>query len=179
MKTPFNQTNPFDEGLASSKVNRTAKKSKREKPAYKGISRIDSDHNHTHGWYVRVRQNGTVRSKFFSDQKHGGVAKALMKARRFYKNQMKEVVAETLGEVPEKLPNRVIVTKNRNNNTGVVGVQLVERRNPGGSLYRAYRVCWSDKSGKSHTKFFSIKKLGREEAFQLARQYRKEKLLED
>lgn len=178
MKTPFNQVNPFEEHLVSNGKSASAKKPKREKPSYKGISRIDSDHNHTHGWYVRVRQNGKVRSKFFSDQKHGGIAKALMKARRFYKNEMREIVAETLGEIPDKLPNRVIVTKNRNNNTGVVGVQLVERKNPGGSMYRAYRVCWSDNSGKSHTKFFSIKKLGEKEAFRQACDYRKKKLLE-
>ncbi|HQU73238.1 MAG TPA: AP2 domain-containing protein [Calditrichia bacterium] len=150
----------------------------RHRPAYKGISRIDSEESHTHGWYVRIRRDGKVKSRFFSDRKYGGVAKALMKARRHYKQEMKRLIKDTLGEVPKKLPERVIVTRNRHNNTGVIGVQRVERENPGGSVYRAFRVCWTDDNGKARTRFFSINKMGEKEAFKQACQHRREKLLE-
>ena len=175
MRNPFNNSNPFTEKQSTRKNNRA----KREKPAYKGISRIDSDHNHTHGWYVRVRKDGKVTSKFFSDRKYGGVAKALMKARRHYKKEMQELIAQQLGETPRHLPNRVIVTKNKNNNTGVIGVQKIVRENPGGSIYRAFRVCWTDQDNKPRTKFFSIDKFGEKDAFRKACAYRKARLLED
>ena len=167
MMNPFNNPPP-------DLVKPVKKASKQKK--YKGISRIDSDYNHTHGWYVRIRKNGKVKSKFFSDKKYGGIVKALMKARRHYRNEMRELFNETLGEAPKKIPNRVIVTKNKNNNTGVIGVQRIERKNPGGSVYHAFRVCWTNSSGKAKTKFFSIDKLGEKVAFQLACKFRKEKL---
>lgn len=176
MKNPFNQKNPYETENTAVKPNKSAK-SPKTKPSYKGISRIDSDYNHTHGWYVRVRQNGKVKSKFFSDQKYGGIVKALNKARRYYKKQMRALFSKTLGEAPKRIPDRVIVTKNKNNNTGIIGVQRIERQNPGGSIYKAFRVCWTEKSGKAKTKFFSIDKYGEKKAFELAREFRKEKLL--
>lgn len=174
MKNPFNQSNPFEK-----KTSKKSARDARSRPSYKGISRIDSDHNHTHGWYVRVRQSGKVKSKFFSDQKYGGIVNALMKARRHYKKEMQKIFSKTLGEAPKHIPDRVIVTKNKNNNTGIIGVQKIERENPGGSIYKAYRVCWTEKSGKAKTKFFSIDKYGDKKAFELACQFRKEKILSD
>ena len=177
MRTPFNN-GPIEEERVERK--RSLDKPKpRTKPSYKGISRIDSDHNHTHGWYVRIRQDGLVRSKFFSDRKYGGIVQALRKARRFYKTEMKKVLDETLGEAPSHIPNRVIVTKNKNNNTGVIGVQRIERENSGGSVYRSFRVCWTESEGKARTKFFSIAKYGEEEAFRLACEFRRKMLLTD
>jgi hypothetical protein len=174
MRTPFN-SNPFQDEFTKKRVSERSA----SKPSYKGISRIDSDHNHTHGWYVRVRQNGKVRSKFFSDRKYGGIVEALRKAKRFYKKEMQKILDETLGEAPKHIPDRVIVTKNKNNNTGVIGVQRIERENPGGTTYRAFRVCWTEKNGKARTKFFSINKLGEEKAFELACEYRRKVLLEE
>ncbi len=43
----------------------------------KGISRIDSKACRTYGWYVRVRFNGRVVSKMFSDLKCGGASESL------------------------------------------------------------------------------------------------------
>lgn len=176
MKNPFNQPNPLKLDDESGKK-KTSSRVAKNRLAYKGISRIDSDHNHTHGWYVRIRQNGKVRSKFFSDRKYGGISKALMKARRYYRKQMQLIFQEALGSVPDKIPDRVIVTKNKHNNTGVIGVQRIERSNPGGSTYRAYRVCWTGQDGKARTKFFSINKYGEKKAFKMACQHRKDKLL--
>ena len=166
-------------GTQSANDDRRRSTNKPKSSKSKGISRIDSDFNHTHGWYVRVRKDGKVHSKFFSDKKYGGIAKALMKARRHYKKEMQSIMSETLGEAPSKIPDRVLVTKNKNNNTGVIGVQKIVRENPGGSIYQAYRVCWTEKGGKARTKFFSIDKFGEKEAFNMACKFRREKLFTD
>ena len=145
----------------------------------KGISRIDSESCRTYGWYVRARFNGKVVSKLFSDNKHGGKAKALMKARRFYKNELTNLIKKNSDLKVDKIPTKTIITQNRMNNTGLVGVQKIVRQNPGGSVYRAFRVNWTDSKGISRTKFFSIDKLGEKEAFKSAKNYRIEKLLEN
>jgi len=49
----------------------------------RGISRIDQDERHTHGWYVRVQRAGRSVAKFFPDQALGGKGKALAAARKF------------------------------------------------------------------------------------------------
>jgi hypothetical protein len=144
----------------------------------KGISRIDSEACRTYGWYVRARFQGKVISKLFSDRKYGGKAKALMKARRFYKKSMEKLVRKHSDIATDKIPVKTIVSKNKRNNTGVVGVQKIERKNYGGTVYQAYRVNWTDRSGKSRTKFFSIDKHGDKKAFVMACQHRKDKIME-
>jgi hypothetical protein len=145
----------------------------------KGISRIDSETCRTYGWYVRARFDGKVISKLFSDRKYGGKAKALMKARRYYKKSFEKLIRKHSDLTTEKLPVKTIVTRNRKNNTGVVGVQKITKHNSGGTIYVAYRVNWTDTGGKSRNKFFSIEKLGTRKAFKLACEYRKEKLVEN
>jgi hypothetical protein len=145
----------------------------------KGISRIDSEACRTYGWYVRIRFNGKSVSKLFSDKKYGGKAQALMKARRFYKKSSEKLMKKMMKIYANKLPVKQIVTKNRRNNTGVVGVQRIDRKNSGGSIYRAFRVNWTDKTGKSRNKFFSIEKFGEKKAFELACEYRQEKVGEN
>jgi hypothetical protein len=145
----------------------------------KGISRIDSEACRTYGWYVRARFNGKVVSKLFSDNKYGGKAKALMKARRFYKKTLTDLIKKNSDLKIDLIPIKTIITQNKMNNTGQVGVQKIVRRNPGGSVYRAFRANWTDTKGKSRTKFFSIDKHGEKEAFKLAKSYRIEKLLEN
>jgi len=145
----------------------------------KGISRIDSEACRTYGWYVRLRYNGKSVAKLFSDKKYGGKAQALMKARRYYKKSAEKLKKEMLKLYSNKLPVKPIVSKNRRNNTGVVGVQRIDRKNTGGSVYRAFRVNWTDKSGKSKNKFFSFEKFGEKKAFELACKYRQEKVKEN
>lgn len=145
----------------------------------KGISRIDSEICRTYGWYVRARFNGKMISKLFSDNKYGGKAKALMKARRFHKKALAKLIKQAGHSLPDKLPSRSVVSRNRRNNTGVVGVQKVTRKNKKGTNYEAYRVNWTDRDGTSRTKFFSITKMGDKEAFKSACAYRREKVLEN
>lgn len=47
---------------------------------HSGVSRIDQAPKFTHGWSVRVRIEGKIKSKFFSDKKLGGRDMALVKA---------------------------------------------------------------------------------------------------
>lgn len=145
----------------------------------KGISRIDSEACRTYGWYVRLRFNGKSIAKLFSDKKYGGKAQALMKARRYYKKSSEKLLKEMMKIYSNKLPCKTIVTKNKRNNTGLVGVQRIDRQNAGGSVYRAFRVNWTDKNGKSCNKFFSIDKYGEKQAFQIASEYRKQKVEEN
>lgn len=154
-------------------------KEKKKKKKYKGISRIDSEHNHTHGWYVRIRQDGKVRSKFFSDGRYDNkVFEALRAAKRWQKKEMEKLVADVLREPVKlkKIPPCIIVTKNKNNNTGVVGVQEIVRENPGGTIYHAFRVCWTE-TGQPRTKFFSITKYGEKKAFEMACKFRQKVML--
>ncbi|MFZ0389883.1 MAG: AP2 domain-containing protein [Calditrichia bacterium] len=142
----------------------------------KGISRIEQPEKFTFGWYVRVRYKGKVKSKFFSDKKHGDRAKAFMKARSFYKQQMKKVLGKIAGEPVDHVPDTVIVTQHKSNNTGIVGIQKIKRKRKTGGWYKAYRVAWKE-NGKVKTKFFSVEKYGEKEAFQLARNLKTERLL--
>lgn len=144
----------------------------------KGISRIDSEACRTYGWYVRARVNGKVISKLFSDVKYGGRAKALMKARRFYKKSMHKLVKQNTDFTTDKIPVKPIISRNNRNNTGIVGVQKIVRHNPGGTVYQAYRANWTERNGKPHTKFFSVEKLGERQAFKMACEVRNQKLLE-
>ncbi len=144
----------------------------------KGISRIDSKVCRTYGWYVRVRFNGKIVSKMFSDLKYGGRAKALMKARRFYKKTMRKLVKRHTDFNTDKIPIKTIISRNDRNNTGVVGVQKIVRQKKDGTLYQAYRANWTETDGKSKTKFFSVEKYGDRQAFKLACELRKAKLLE-
>lgn len=145
----------------------------------RGISRIDSEVCRTYGWYVRARFNGKVISKLFSDKKYGGKAKALMKARRYYKKSFETLIKKYSDFNPNKVPAKIIVSQNRKNNTGVVGVQKITKHNSGGTVYVAYRVNWTDKTGKSRNKFFSVEKWGDKKAFKLARECRRQMILEN
>lgn len=145
----------------------------------RGISRIDSEVCRTYGWYVRARFNGKVISKLFSDKKYGGKAKALMKARRYYKKSFETLIKKYSDFNPNKVPAKIIVSQNRKNNTGVVGVQKITKHNSGGTVYVAYRVNWTDKTGKSRNKFYSVEKWGDKKAFKLAREYRRQMILEN
>ncbi len=144
----------------------------------KGISRIEQPEKFTYGWYVRVRYKGKTKSKFFSDRKHGDRAKAFMKAKSYYKQQMKIIMQKIAGEPVDKIPNVVLVTKHKDNNTGVVGVQKIKRKRKTGGFYKAYRVTWTQ-DGKIKTKFFSIEKYGDKEAFRLARKHKTDVLIGD
>lgn len=129
---------------------------------HKDIARIDQASKNTHGWYVRVRFNRKIHSKLFSDLKHGGRAASLLAAIAWRDSKEKE-----LGK---PRTDRHIVTVS-NTSTGVVGVRLNEKLN-------RYEVSWVTLPGKQRKASISILRYGKEKAFQIACEKRKEKEIE-
>ena len=119
---------------------------------HKDVARIDQEDKRTHGWYVRVRFNGTTHSKFFSDRKCGGRYASLLAALAW-----RDVTEKQLGKVRT---DKHIVTVS-NTVTGVVGVRLNEK------LGR-YEVSWVKDEGKQGKTSVSIRKHGKEKAFKIA-----------
>lgn len=132
------------------------------KSGHKGISRIDSETNKTHGWYVRVQYLGATHAKFFSDSAHGGEQKALQKAVK-HRNSIER-------ELGKPRTDRTITAVSSRNTSGVQGVKRVAKA--GGY---AYEVTWSPAPGQVHRTTVSIKKYGEDEAFRRACRIRQQK----
>ncbi|MFH7326603.1 AP2/ERF family transcription factor [Desulfurivibrio sp. C05AmB] len=126
---------------------------------HKDVARIDQESKRTHGWYVRVKFMGKTHTKFFSDGKHGGRYSGLLKALAW-----RDHTEISLGKIRS---DRHIVTVS-NTSTGVVGVRHNEKLN-------RYEVSWVTQEGKQGNTSFSIRKYGKEKAFELACRIRQEK----
>lgn len=126
---------------------------------HKDVARIDQDSKRTHGWYVRVRFMGKTHSKFFSDGKYGGRYSSLLAALAW-----RDQTEISLGKVRT---DRHIVTVS-NTQSGVVGVRLNEKLN-------RYEVSWVNPEGRQGKTSVSIRKHGKEKAFELACQIRQQK----
>jgi len=126
---------------------------------HKDIARIDQVSKKTYGWYARVRFNGIIHAKLFSDLKHGGRAASLIAAIAWRDATEKEI--------GKPRTDRSIVSASRKN-AGVVGVRLNEKLNK-------YEVSWVTSQGKQGKTSVSILKYGKEKAFQIACERRREK----
>lgn len=126
---------------------------------HKDIARIDQEIKRTHGWYVRVRFYGKTYSKFFSDGKCGGRYSSLLAAVAW-----RDQTEKKLGKV--RTDKHVVTVSNTT--TGVVGVRLNDK------LGR-YEVSWVNKEGKQGKTSVSIRKHGKEAAFQRACEIRHQK----
>ena len=132
---------------------------KNQAEKHKDIVRVDQASKRTYGWYVRVRFNGKIHAKLFSDLKHGGRAASLLAAiawRDF-----------TEKEIGKPRTDRNIVTMSKTN-AGIVGVRLNKKLN-------RYEVSWVTLQGKQGKTTVSILKHGKEKAFKIACERRKEK----
>ncbi|MDX2128077.1 MAG: AP2/ERF family transcription factor [Chloroherpetonaceae bacterium] len=129
------------------------------------ISRIDS--GATHAWFVRMRRNGKVFSKTFSDRKLGGKDASLQKAIQFRD--------EMLGQLDHiagiQIPRFRFLKENKRNKSGYTGVLKLSRTQYG-ILREDYVAQWHEERYKLRRKYFSIAKFGEEEAFRLAKEYR-------
>jgi len=125
----------------------------------KDIARIDQESKRTHGWYVRVRFQGTTHSKFFSDKKCGGRYSSLLSAIAW-----RDTTEKKLGKIRT---NKHLVTVS-NSGTGVVGVRLNDN-------FNRYEVSWVTTRGKQGKTSVSIRKHGKEGAFIKACAIRQEK----
>lgn len=126
---------------------------------HKDVARIDQENKRTHGWYVRVRFQGTTHSKFFSDGKCGGRYSSLLAALTW-----RDAMEKKIGKIRT---DRHLVTVS-NTTTGVVGVRFNEKLN-------RYEVSWVNRVGKQGKTSVSVNKNGKERAFQIACEIRKVK----
>lgn len=143
---------------------------KKRDPEMKGISRIDS--KGTHGWYVRIYKNGRTYSKLYSDSKYGGTDKALNFAKK-----ARQVALETLSSVPDNNQRR-LVTHDKRNKSGIIGVSRTTKTNANGDVSMYYQVTWSPSKGKIKNRQWSVRKFGEEEAFRRAKEFR-ESVMQD
>lgn len=135
----------------------------------KGISRIET--SSTLGWYVRVYRNKRTYSKFFSDTKYGGKDKALEMA-LFEKEELSKMISK----IPKKPTKRRVVTKDKRNTTGVLGVSRTSKKASNGKSYDCYTVSWRPEPKVQKSTSFSIKKYGEEKALEMAIQLRRKKI---
>lgn len=130
----------------------------------KGISRIDS--RDTHGWYVRIYKNGKTYSKLYSDNKYGGRDRALLvafKARLLALESLKDIQTE---------PKRRLVTSDKRNKSGIIGVSKTAKINKNGTTSDYYQVTWSPEAGHVKNRQWSVRKFGEQNARKLAIEFR-------
>ncbi|HEY0005444.1 MAG TPA: hypothetical protein VGB17_11595 [Pyrinomonadaceae bacterium] len=141
------------------------------KSGHKGICRIDQPLRKTHGWYARVRFNGASRSKFFSDETHGGKEKALERAVE-YRN-------ETERELGKPRTDRLVIARNPRNSSGFMGVQRKTKRIKTAQGVRVtrnvYEITWSPEPGRLKRAWVSIDEYGEEAALRRACAIRRQK----
>ncbi|TWU64842.1 MULTISPECIES: AP2/ERF family transcription factor [Crateriforma] len=139
--------------------------------ANRNITRIDR--KTTGGYLVRVMRRGELTSWYFSDKEYGSKRKALAAAKE-YRDELEGGLA---GYSAKQLAK-----KQRSNNTsGVVGVRLVEEKDPrwpSQPTYRYWVAQWSPQKGVRRTKRFSVEKYGEDKAYKMAVQARKKGVAE-
>jgi hypothetical protein len=133
-------------------------------PDLKGISRIDA--KGTHGWYVRIYRQGKTYSRLFSDSKYGTKERAL----KFAKKE-RDILYANAHNLPDK-PNRRLVTHDRRNKSGIIGVSRTVKQNKNDTTSVYFQVTWSPRKGEIKNRQWSVKKYGEDEAFRLAKEFR-------
>ena len=123
---------------------------------HKDIARIDQELKCTHGWYVRIKFQGKILNKFFSDKKNGGKDSSLELAITWRDH--------TRAKIGKSQSDRQIVTVTKNA-TRVVGVYLEKKQD-------RYIVTWANPNGRQNKTSVSIKKHGEAAALKLAIQKR-------
>ncbi len=124
---------------------------------YKNITRME--YKPPFGWMVRIQYNKKKHEKFFKDSGYGGKSSSLLAAMAWRDKKKKE-----LG-----MPNTHLhVVGSAKSNTGVCGVSFSARTGK-------YYVSWNDAKGHPCRTAISVRKHGKEKAFQIACQIRKER----
>ncbi|MDR2738200.1 MAG: hypothetical protein LBB18_04675 [Puniceicoccales bacterium] len=141
----------------------------KEKTHDKNISRIDS--KTTKGWLVRGYKNGQRYSKLFSDGKLGGKENSRIKAKIFC-NELRL----RLNAIPSKPRKQKIVSHDKRNQTGVLGVSKLSKNGKDNKKLEFYSVTWRPSKGKQKCTSFSITKYGEDLAFKKAVSLRYEEL---
>lgn len=129
------------------------------KPMF-GISRLDQEEKHNHGYQVRVTHKGLkVGARFFPDKSLGGPRKALAAAKA-YRDEVVQQHPEVLDRALKK-PRKVPQSE-------VPGVTHV--RSSKGGKYFYWQAAWFVK-GLRKTRKFSILRFGDAKAKELAEEF--------
>ena len=120
----------------------------------KGLSRIDSEKNKTHGWYARVYGGDKTFSRFFSDYRYPSPADARKAAIAHLNHLTLEISEKFKDYIPGQSQPKYRKNPDKNNTSGTVGVHRSE------SVRREKRVSywvatWSE-AGKCRRKYFYI-----------------------
>ena len=151
--------------VAKKATKKAAKKSTRRRTGLKGISRIDQEEKHNHGWFVRVTRKGKTYSAFFTDKKHGGKGKALAAA--------KVGLEKLRAKYPPMSRKEFARVQRRKTKSGIVGVTRLTKKVKGKN-YEFWQATWSPRTGVIEKKVYSITKYGEDKAKRLAVKARKE-----
>ena len=147
---------------------RTPEKRLKNKESVKNIKRIDS--TKTHGWQVHVHRSGILKTKLFSDRRHGGKLKALAAAK-----QHRDVLISEMAELEKPLWR---IKRKPRTNTGELGVSLTGYTNRSGEKRKMITVNARSEVGKTVNRKFSVEKLGYDEALKKAVAWRRKVLRE-
>jgi hypothetical protein len=127
-----------------------------------GISRIDQQAKHNHGFFVRLQRQGKTHSAFFTDKMHGGRKRALAAAQKHYRKLLAK-----WGPPARKRRSWWAQIPRRKGSSGIVGVQkVVVRRHGEARMY--WKATWSPKPYVVRRKLFSCWEFGSKKARQLA-----------
>ncbi|MEM6602300.1 MAG: hypothetical protein AAF649_13050, partial [Verrucomicrobiota bacterium] len=116
----------------------TKKAGRRRRTGLKGISRIDQEEKHNHGWFVRVTRKGKTYSAFFTDKKHGGKGKALAAA--------KVGLEKLRAKYPPMSRKEFARVQRRKTKSGIVGVTRLTKKVKGKN-YDFWQATWSPRTG--------------------------------
>ena len=120
----------------------------------KNISRIDQPSKNTFGWFVRIRRDGNRISRFFSDGKYGGKQEALLSARSYRDENLKQW--ESFAKNHERAMHL-----GKKSNIGYPGISYcvkTKRRNGAVHLEHVFQVSYSPEKGSHKNKSFYIPK---------------------
>lgn len=118
------------------------------------ISRVDTgpEQGDTHGDFVRVQRQGTLRKKFFSDARFGG-QKGARHAALIWRDLIK-------GQMPEALSFEAARKKSaaKQSQFDVPGMTVIERTDAEGFVHPALQVRWTTPEGKTRRHILSLLK---------------------
>ena len=114
------------------------------------------------GVSVHFTRRGVTQTRFFSDRKYGGPDKALKAASEWRDKELVRLYP------PIRIRRFFPLNK-----TGIIGI-LLERYRVGTRWYRRYRASWPDGKGGWQRRSFDVGKYGREKAFSLAIEARRQ-----
>ncbi len=120
------------------------------------------EHHHFRGWVVALKRGGKVLDVQYFKDGRGGPEASRRRAIRYRDQAVRRLPP------PVKLKSRY-----SRNTTGVIGVSLTKQRTRAGNLVSYYAATWREE-GRQRKRVFSLSKYGKQQAFGLAVDARRE-----